>query len=221
MDRTLLNKQQTALRRVMLESADHAQAIELFLHQHALLHAATMSGLGLWSYEDVILDGLDERQMRRIPRNEEHSIVWCLWHIARIEDVTMNLLVDKTDPLFEEENWGVKLKTPIIHTANAMTEADVDEFSQQIDIATLRAYRIAVGRRTREIASRLEPGTLHERVDQAQIARVAEQSLVHPDAQDVIDYWSKRTIAGLLLMPASRHLLVHLNEAARLKKRKS
>ena len=38
-------------------------------------------------------------------------------------------------------------------------------------------------------------------------------------ASDLIDYWAKRTIAGLLLMPATRHNLVHLNEALRLKQK--
>lgn len=33
-------------------------------------------------------------------------------------------------------------------------------------------------------------------------------------ARFVTDYWSRRTIAGLLLMPATRHNFVHLNEAA-------
>jgi len=28
-----------------------------------------------------------------------------------------------------------------------------------------------------------------------------------------VDYWSKRDVSGLLLMPATRHQLTHLNEA--------
>jgi hypothetical protein len=36
-------------------------------------------------------------------------------------------------------------------------------------------------------------------------------------ATGIKEYWGKRDIAGLLLMPASRHILVHLNEALTLK----
>ena len=39
-------------------------------------------------------------------------------------------------------------------------------------------------------------------------------------AVDLIVYWSKRDIAGLLLMPATRHNIVHLNEALRIKKKR-
>jgi hypothetical protein len=36
-------------------------------------------------------------------------------------------------------------------------------------------------------------------------------------ARGIADYWSKRNVAGLLLMPATRHNLIHLNEAFLLK----
>ncbi len=49
MKRKELNKQQTELRRVMLESDQYEKVIELFLHQHALLHSSNMANDGLWS----------------------------------------------------------------------------------------------------------------------------------------------------------------------------
>ena len=33
----------------------------------------------------------------------------------------------------------------------------------------------------------------------------------------LVEYWGTRTLAGLILMPATRHPLVHLNEAMRIK----
>ena len=33
----------------------------------------------------------------------------------------------------------------------------------------------------------------------------------------LVKYWGKRDTAGLLLMPATRHNFIHLNEALRLK----
>ncbi len=219
MDKKALNKSQSELRRI-IEGGDHAQAIGHFLHHHAMLHSAKMANVGLWSYEDEILDDVDEVQIRRIPHGREHSILWCIWHIARIEDVTMNLLVANTNEVFEEGQWLTKLNAPIQHTANALAEDEVEALSQQVDIAALREYRIAVGRRTREIVKTLEPGSLKKKVEQAQIERVTAKAVVHPDAQGIIDYWSKRSLAGLLLMPASRHILVHLNEAVALKRKR-
>ena len=198
MNKRKLNAQQTELRRVMLETDQHEKAISLFLHQHAMLHSAKMAKNGIWSYEDEIMDDMDDAQMRRIPKNGEHSVLWCLWHIARIEDVTMNLLIANTEHIFEEGNWLAKTDSSISHTANAMSVDEIAELSARLNIAALREYRIAVGQRTREIVKTLEPSTLKKKVDPAQITRVAEKSLVHKDAPGIIEYWRKRNIAGLL-----------------------
>jgi hypothetical protein len=35
----------------------------------------------------------------------------------------------------------------------------------------------------------------------------------------LIDFWGKKTVEGLLFMPATRHILIHLNESFEAKKR--
>ena len=67
------------------------------------------------------------------------------------------------------------------------------------------------------IINEVSPEHMMLRVDPARIQKVAESGAVLPEASGVLDYWSKRTIAGLLLMPATRHNLIHLNEAERVK----
>jgi hypothetical protein len=47
-----------------------------------------------------------------------------------------------------------------------------------------------------------------------------ESGALVESAHGIAEYWSKRDIAGLLLMPATRHNLVHLNEALNLKRRR-
>jgi hypothetical protein len=63
------NLQQQALRQALTRLDDHQEALELFLRQHAMVHAAEMSHAGLWSFEDEVLDRLSGQQMRLIPRN--------------------------------------------------------------------------------------------------------------------------------------------------------
>ncbi len=213
-----LNQQQTQLR-TALESGS-PQGISLFLRHHAMLHSARMAQAGLWSYEDELLDGIDEQVFRRIPGKEEHSVAWAIFHIARIEDVAMNLLVAGGRQVVDEGNWLERMKLSVRHTGNAMPQVDVVALSAAIDLAALRDYRVAVGRRTQVIAAGLSVEDLGRRVDPQRLASVMEQDALLPGAEGIAEYWGGRTIAGLLLMPASRHILVHLNEAARLKARR-
>jgi hypothetical protein len=109
---------------------------------------------------------------------------------------------------------------PFQDCGNEMFAKDMHKLSQEIDLQKLRDYRLAVGRRTREIVQQLEEADLKTKVDPRRIQRVLDEGAILSSAQGIADYWSRRDIAGLLLMPASRHNLVHLGEAWKLKKRK-
>jgi len=216
-----LNKQQTELRRLLASSGQHDQAITLFLKHHAMLHAATVAQTESWSYEDIILNDMTVEQMRRVPQNCDHSVAWLLWHIARCEDITMNLLVAGSPQILLRDNWLERMQITVRDTGNAMDQVAIANFSAAIDVAALRAYRVAVGRRTQEIARQLGPEDLPQKVAPARLQQVWTEGAVVEAARDIADYWSKRTIAGLLLMPATRHNIVHLNEALKLKPRVS
>jgi hypothetical protein len=219
-DAKALNKQQSQLRKALEGALPHEEAIQLCLNQHAMLHSARVTQSGIWSYEDEILDNLSEELFRRVPPGEEHSIVWNIWHLARIEDTAMNFLVAGGPSVFDQGDWLVKLKAPFRDTGNEMLPQEIKQLSVEIDLENLRAYRAAVGSRTQAIIAGLSASDLKQRVDPVRIQSVLDIGAVRPEASYITDYWSKRNIAGLLLMPATRHNIVHLNEAARLKKKR-
>jgi hypothetical protein len=218
--RKFVNKQQTDLRKIITSFTQYEKSIELFCRQHAMLHSAKMAQMDLWSFEDAILDDMTENQIRRIPQNCEHSVAWCIWHIARIEDVAMNMVVAGTPQIFSQDDWPVQMKVTFRDAGNDMTEAEIRSLSTIIDIEALRAYRAAVGRRTRQIVQALQPEDLKKRADPQRIQRVMEEGALAEASRGIAEYWSKRDITGLLLMPASRHQIVHLNEALNLKKKR-
>lgn len=220
-NRKICQQQQTELRRMLLSDNRFQDAFQLFFKQHAMLHSARMASTESFSLEDEVFEELSEDQARRIPRLSENSIIWNIWHIARIEDVAMNMLVAGTQQVFSREDWGKRLQIESIDTGNAMPPGLITRLSEEINIPALRRYRVAVGQRTREIVEQLPPATLKNKVDPDRLAEVQKAGAVIPAADGLIEYWSRRNIAGLLLMPATRHNLVHLNESFRLKEKKS
>jgi len=216
-NRKFWNAQQKELQAALSRPVEHHRVIELFMQQHAMVHAESMSHSGLHSFEDEVCQGLPEDAFRIIPSRMEHSIIWILWHLARIEDVTMNLLVAGGTQVFFDQNWDRQIGAPIHDTGNAISQQGVVALSQTVDVEVLRAYRAAVGCRTREIVRPLSSGQLKQKVDPGRLLKVRGEGGVIHAAEDVITYWSRRTIAGLLLMPPTRHNFLHLNEAARVK----
>ena len=212
-------KRQTELRNLLEGSTPKAQGLEILLSQHAMLHSARMANSEPWSYEDEILDDLSETQWRSIPPGSEHSIAWMIWHIARIEDTAMNILVAGSSQVFEQERWAERLGIPSRSSGNEMDAKAIAALSKSVKLPNLRAYRTAVGQRTRQIIQGLELDDLKQKVNPERIQLVLQTGAVDETAREITNYWSKRTTAGLLLMPATRHNFVHLNEAARLAKR--
>jgi len=213
------NVQQKQLRTLLEKSADHKKAIALFLEQHAMTHAAAMAP-SPHSFADEIWADITAAIIRRIPQNCGVSIAWHIWHLARIEDITMNILVAGRDQLLHQDDWRARINAPVEDTGNAMDVGEAAALSAAVDIDVLRAYRIAVGQRTREIVSQLAPDALRQKTDPARLQRIMDEGAVVPEAYGIVEYWGRRTITGLLLMPPTRHNLVHINKALQLKKRK-
>lgn len=213
------NKNQKQLRSLVNNSACHQEAIDLFLIQHGALHSAAVAPEASWSYEDILFEDLPDEVFRRLPPRAEHSIAWLVWHIARCEDITMNILTAGKAQVLDD--WQAQLKISAADTGNTMSREEITELSSTIDRQALRGYRAAVGASTRKVVRHLTPKQLKTKVDPARLQIILDQGAVLPGAIELVEWWGRRTIAGLLVMPPTRHNLVHLNQAYNLKFKKA
>lgn len=113
---------------------------------HVMVYASEMSGINLPTFEDEIWQNLNEETARKAVNKKGRTVLYGLWHTARIEDITMNLLVEGKEQLFEKEGWFSRIGSPVRHTGNSLDSKEILEMSATIDIDELKAYRIAVGR---------------------------------------------------------------------------
>ncbi len=208
-----LNALQKDLRTALSSGQGHPTAIQKFLDLHGILHSKSVAPLSPWSYEDLLLNELTESDFRTIPDGEEHSIIWIVWHLSRIEDVTMNLLVADREQVFEKGGWLRKTRSPIKHTGNGTGVAVTAMLSESVDVHALRAYRFAVGRATRKIVKSLSPADLNRKMTSRQLQRILDEGAVVQEGIGVVEYWGRRNVTGLLLMPPTRHTIIHWNEA--------
>lgn len=198
---------------MLVEKIPVDQVRPLLLQQHARLHAQERSQSEDWSYQDEILADVPEGWMRIIPAGEDHSVAWLLWHLTRCEDITMNMLILGDDQVLLKEGWLEGLNVRWCDTGNAMSPQEITDFSQEISMGALLKYRFSVGKHTQEIIKHLQQDDLCRKVNPDDIQRLFDEGAAVEEARSVADYWSRRDVAGLLLMPATRHNLVHLNEA--------
>jgi hypothetical protein len=101
-----------------------------------------------------------------------------------------------------------------------MSDPEVDELSRSVDVTALKAYRLAVGRRTRALPPKLEPELLGQPVDPALIELALADGTSHPTipAPALRRSWGRRT-RGWFLFMAGGHNMWHLGEAITIRSR--
>ena len=210
------NDQHQLLRRLLMKDKAYQQAIPIFLDHHAAVHAAKLQAGAHWSWHDEVLSGLTPDQLRYTPTGSPHSVAWRIWHMARIEDATMNVLLANSIQVFESGKWCDKLEIDYVSVGNEMSNADIVKLSETINLKALLAYRLAVGKRTRTVIKRLKLDDLSRPPVPDRLQRLVAERAVQEPALWLLDYWGGHPAANLLLMPATRHPFVHLNEIKRL-----
>jgi DinB family protein len=189
-------------------------AVSFFLVQHASVHASEVGGAP--SYFDRVLGGLGDADLRGQPAKSINSILWLLWHMARTEDASVNLVVASGRQVLDDA-WIRRLGIDCRHIGTGMTEAEVSEVSRRGDVAAVRAYRDAVGRRTREVVQTLPPAAWEEPVTVGDTRRAAAAGAFGPNVgwTDGAGFkpWQDQSRAARLSGAALRHNAMHMGEA--------
>lgn len=178
--------------------------------EHRDSHAAGVYGRP--TIIDRVFGAPSDAQMRMRPAPGLNSLVWLVWHVARTEDVAVNLVITPGQQVLDDV-WIRRMNISRVDMGSGMTVEEVGELTARADIASVRAYHSAVGSRTREIARALDPGAWDEIVADADIARaaVAIGPRDHPPGPTYP--WYGRSRGRLLSGAAVAHNRVHLGEA--------
>ncbi len=186
-------------------------ARELFLEQHGMVHSVAVAGNAMSAAERAF-GGLSDAQMRIRPRDDLNSLAWIMWHIARGEDVFVNLILAGR-PQVLDDAWGGRLRVERRDLGTGMKGAEVADLTSQIDLTALREYRDAVGRRTREIVGAFRPEDWEGLVSASSVERAAAERAFGAMRETFLKMLPGRPRAVLLSGIALLHPAGHLGEA--------
>ena len=150
--------------------------------------------------------------MRVRPGPGLNSLVWLLWHMARTEDAAVNPVVAARDQVLDED-WMRRMNVPWRIIGTGMTDDEVAEMTARADIAAVRAYRSAVGRRTQDVVTALRPEAWDEVVSVEDIRRGAARGAIRDWVEGATYPWLGWTRAEQLASSVLRHNSAHIGEA--------
>lgn len=218
MDLKAWNASLKKLRQIITSPKHIDESKKIILRLHSMVHLASVSDYAGKTFEDDLWENFDEELFRNKTDKKGRTIVYNLWHSARIEDITSNLLIANKSQIFERENWYNQLNATIKHTGNSLAKEGILKLSENINIQALKEYRIAVGQNTQNLVKALDIEKIKAKIYMDNLPLIIQQNAVDnvESANWLIDYWAKRNVAGIILMPVTRHNLVHINEAKRI-----
>jgi hypothetical protein len=177
--------------------------VEFFLAEHAAVHRTHVFDVS-------------DAAMRIRPAPGLNSLLWLAWHVARTEDVAVNLVVAARPQVFDTD-WAERMKIRRRDVGTGMTADEVAELTEQADVAAVRAYRTAVANRTREVVKTLAPAAWDEIVGLGDTTRAAHAGAFGPNDEWVegvgLPGWQGHSRGAQLGNSAIRHNAVHLGEA--------
>lgn len=153
--------------------------------------------------------------MLRFSQSQWYSPAWHIWHSARIEDITYSYFILQAREIFYAFDFHKTLNIPFLHTGNSMDYQDMEIFNNCMDLEELRRYRQAVSIGTRKAINHLTGEVLKSKVTRQSLKEISETGSVAPADEWLLEYWGKKKVSGIVTMPLTRHLLVHMNSAVR------
>jgi hypothetical protein len=187
-------------------------ARDLLIEEHSAVHSAAVGG-NKASMAERTFGGLTDLQMRVRPREDLNSLAWIMWHIARAEDIMANLVLNGRAQVLDD-GWLPRLKTARRDFGIGMTKPDVTELSAKVDVAALRDYRDAVGRRTREIVGAYGPKDWEGEIDAAAVERAAALGCFGERTEALRKAFTGRPRRAVLSGIVVIHSAMHMGEGA-------
>lgn len=167
----------------------------------------TRGALGVW-YR------LTDQQRRTRLSPGVNSVAWCLWHMARCEDAGVNRLVVDRPQVLEEGHWQKRLNIPLRIYGTGMSDDEVADFSEAVDLKELWAYYDAVGKRSLEVVSSLTPEDLDMVVSAERQHKVLRgEGVIGANAEWVPQFYADQKKGWFLAHLGVTHNYAHLGEA--------
>ncbi len=179
--------------------------LDAITRNHANLHQRTLPNL---------FAKLSDAQLRARPRPETNSIAWNIWHLLRIEDITLNRFVALTPQLYTSAGWQERLGIAYGDMGTAMAIGDVDALSQTINLSELANYATAVGAQSTLTLQGFDMALVGQKRPEAHMrAVIAGEKVCAPAiVEGVIKYWGNLTIEQYVVDYCVLHPSLHVGE---------
>lgn len=165
-----------------------------------------------------LFEHLTEGQLRTRCHPSIGPAAWYMWHMARVEDVSLSRLVWQMPQLYDQA-WHERMNTGVWHYGTSMSAPQVDQLAAAINLEALQAYQTAVSARTRAELAHLADDHLDEVLGEEEVLQVvATEGMASADAQWVAPHYIGKSRGWCLCHFGLTHQFRHFGQLALIRK---
>ncbi|MEO0561983.1 MAG: DinB family protein [Chloroflexota bacterium] len=165
-------------------------------------------------FYDNLFGRWTDAQLRTPVHPSGNSLIWIIWHIARVEDSGVSRFVLGEEQLLHTGNWNAKLGLESERFGFGDSTDEMLMISQHVDIPALRDYWAAVIERTWHTVDTVTEVRLAEVLSEAEVRQVViDEGVAPPNVQvEVIPIYTGWTRLEALYHFSMTHYYWHGGE---------
>lgn len=147
------------------------------------------------------------------------TIAYSIWHVFRIEDIVAHTLISGDEQIFFSGGYKEFIGSPIITTGNELVKQQISDFSKVLNLDELYRYATSVKNSTESLLKSFSFSDLKRKMVDTDKERLKLINVVSEDEKAcwLVDYWCGKDVRGLIGMPFSRHWIMHVEAALRIR----
>lgn len=145
------------------------------------------------------------------------TIAYSIWHIFRIEDIVAHSVIKDGEQIFFSCDYQSRTNAPITTTGNELVKQQIADFSRELNIEELYDYALKVKESTEDFLRGISFSDLRTKPAGSREKLAGTSVSANERAEWLLDYWFGKNLKGLIFMPFSRHWIMHVEAAARIK----
>ncbi len=166
----------------------------------------------LYDIYKYVFDNTSASNYEVMPLKTDKTIAYYIYHLNRIEDITLHTLILDEEQIFHSEEFQEKLQINISTTGNELDKDQIIDFSKQINIDELKNYVELVYKKTNTIIAKMTYDDIKIKVSKERKENLINLESVsrEENAFWLVDYWCNKDYLGLIKMPFISHHFHHL-----------
>jgi len=171
------------------------------LQQHSVAH---------FLIDQEVVNAMPRERWTERPSPGVNSLAWLMWHVARCEDVAVNLVIRQREQVLTRGRWSERPGLADTRIGTGLSDDEVSGFGRDVALDDLDAYRKAVRDDT---AAWLRTADLTSLEAKPDLDVILSQHDMFPEAaQWVRGLWQTFSLGLFLNWVAISHTYMHVGE---------